>query len=134
VRAVVAFFSGVRVRIDVERVVRASLHAGLAADAAVAVEIYYAVCAAKKRSHGADCYARRIVAVIAPHHRKEAARVRVFALFDVLHPRAKRAERDFVFRFAGDRASVTADAFSVVNYKAVSHVFEFNVSKALLDN
>src|ERR1044072_122749 len=125
-RAIIAFLGGVRFRIDGEGVVRTSLHAGRAADAAVAVEINYAVLAAKQRRHRADGYARRIVAVIAPHHRKETARVRVFALFDVLHPRAKRAERNFVFRFTGNRAGVAAYTFSMVNDKAISHVFMFN--------
>jgi hypothetical protein len=140
-RAVIAFLGSVRVRVDIERVVRASLHAGFAADASVAVEIDYAVFAAKQRRHRADGYAGRVVAVITPHHGKESACIWVFALFDVLYPRAKRAERDFVFRFTGDRACVAAYAFSMVNDKAISHVFNiqpivarlFSLSSLLLN-
>ena len=113
--AKVALLSRVGVRVDVQRVVGASLHAGLAADAAVAVEVYDAVVAAKQRGHRADGYARRVFAMVASHHREEAARVGVLAFLDVLDPGAKRAERDFVLGLASDCAGVTANALSMVD-------------------
>ena len=73
-RAVVALRRGVGVRVDVERVVRAALHARLAADAAVAVEIDDAVVARVERPRRADRHARRVLAVVAPQHREVPAR------------------------------------------------------------
>src|SRR5262245_48607627 len=121
-RAEVALLSRVRVRIDVQRVVRTRLHAGFAADAAIAVEVHDAVIAAEQRGHWADGDARRVVAVIAAEHREEASRVWILALLDVLDPGSKGAERDFVFGFAGDRAGVTSDALAVVDDEAVFHL------------
>jgi hypothetical protein len=97
------------------------LHAGFAADAPVAVEIDDPVIAPEKSSHRADRYARSVIAVVAPEYREEPASVRVFALLDVLDPGAKRAKRNFVLGFASYRARVAADAFAMVNNKAVFH-------------
>ena len=122
VGAVIALLSRVAVGVDVKRVIRACLHTGFAADAPVAVEINYPVIAFEQRGDGADGHARRVLAVITPEHGKESPRVRVFALLYVFHPRAKCAERDFVFGFTRDRTRVTSDAFAVVNYKPIFHV------------
>jgi hypothetical protein len=97
VRAVIALLSRVGVRVDVERVIRARLHAGFAADAAVTVEINYPIIAFVQGRDRTDRYARRVFTVIAPEDGKESPRVRVFALLYVLHPCAERAKRDFVF-------------------------------------
>src|SRR6185369_5816842 len=128
-RAIVALFCGIGVRVDVEGVVRTSLHARLAADAAVAVEIDDAVVAAKERRHRTDGDAWRIVAVIAAHHRKITPRVGILALLYVLHPRAEGADGDLMLGFAGDGAGMAADALAVVNQKAISH---FGVSSTAL--
>ena len=58
VGAEVALGRGVGVLVDVERVVRAGLHAALAADAAVAVEVDDAVLALEQRLRRADRHAR----------------------------------------------------------------------------
>jgi hypothetical protein len=100
------------------------LHAGLAAYAAIAVEIYDAVVEPVERSHRADGYARRVVAVIAPEHGKETASVWILTLLDVLDPGPERAERDFVLGLASDCACVTADAFAMVYDEAVFHLME----------
>jgi len=65
VRAKVALHRGVLVRVDVERVVRARLHAGLAADAAARVEVDDAVGSPEERFRRADLDARGVLAVIA---------------------------------------------------------------------
>jgi len=96
-RAEVTLLGCVGVRVYVQRVVRASLHTRLATDAAVSVEVDDAVVAAEQGSHRANRYARSVFAVIASEHGKEAASVGEFALFDVLNPRSKSAERHFVF-------------------------------------
>src|SRR3989442_921333 len=122
VRAEVALLCGVGVWIDVQRVVGAGLHARLAADAAVAVEIDDAVIASEQRSHRTDRNARRVVAMIAPEHREEAPSVGILALLDVLDPSAKCADGNFVFGLAGDRAGVAADAPAMVDDEAVFHL------------
>src|SRR5437899_2590752 len=63
--AVVALRGGPRVRIDVERVVGTRLHARLAADAAIAVQVDDAVGSAIERDRRADRHARCRVAVVA---------------------------------------------------------------------
>src|SRR2546430_307531 len=121
VRAVVALGRGVRVRVDVERVVGAALHAGLAADAARAIEVHDAVGAAVEGDGRTDRHAGRVVAVIAAQHGEVAARVRPRPLLDVLDPGAKGSERHLVFFLARHRARMAADALAVVDHETVSH-------------
>jgi hypothetical protein len=121
-RAIVALFCRVGVRVDVKRVIRACLHARLAADAPAPVEIDYPVLAAEKRSHGADSYTGGVIAMIASEHRKESPGRRVFALLYVFDPGAKRPDGDIVFGFAGESAGMTADAFAVVYNEPISHM------------
>ena len=123
-RAEVALLGGVGVGIDVQRVVRARLHAGLATDAAIAVEVYDAVVEPVERGHRADGYARGVVAVIAPEHGEETTRVGIFTFFDVFYPGPKGAKRYFVFGLASDCACVTADAFAMIYDEAVFHVMD----------
>jgi hypothetical protein len=127
VSAVVALLGGVRVGVNIKRIIRTGLHAALATYAAVAVEIDDAVIAPEERRHRAYRYAGGIVAVIATKHAEVAARIRVLSLFYVFYPCAESAERNFIFRFAGDSAGVTSDALSVVYYKAVSHIERFSL-------
>ena len=121
-RAEVALLGGVGVRVYVQSVVRTRLHAGLATDAPVSIEVDDAVVAAKESCHRTDRYARSVFAVIASEHRKEAASVGEFALFDVLNPRSKSAEWYFVFRLARYSAGVAADTLSMVYDKPVFHL------------
>jgi hypothetical protein len=111
----------VLVRVHIKRVVRAGLRAGFAADAAARVEINDSVFAGKKRRHRADFHARRVSAMIAAHHRKQTPRVRESAFFDIFNPRPINAERNVVFRFAGNGAGVAADTFAIINNKAEIH-------------
>lgn len=57
--------------------------------------------------------------MVTPHHREVTIRVRELSLLDVLYPRLVDADRVVVFRFAGDRARVTPNAFPVVDDEAV---------------
>ena len=118
--AVVALRGGPRVRIDVERVVGIRLHARLAADAAIAVQVDDAVGSAIERDRRADRHARCRVAVVAAEHREVAPRVREGPPLDVLDPGAERAERHLVLLFARDGARVTADAAALVDHEAVA--------------
>ena len=121
VRAVVALGRRPGVRVDVERVVGARLHARLAADAPGAVEVHDAVGAAIERDGRADGHARRRVAVIAPKDGEVAPRVREGSALDVLHPGAERPERDPVLLLAGDRAGVASDASALIDHEPVAH-------------
>src|SRR5262249_47038330 len=117
----VALGGGSGVWIDIQRVVWTALHARLASDAARAVEIDDAICAAIERDGRANGDTGRVVAVVAPQHREIPPRVRPGALLDVLDPRAERPERHLVFFLAGHRAGGAADTLTVVDHKAVAH-------------
>jgi hypothetical protein len=59
--------------------------------------------------------------VIAAHDAEQSPGVGKRSFFDVFDPRSIDADRDFVFRFAGDRAGVTADALAVIDDKTKVH-------------
>src|SRR5262245_34740151 len=117
-RAKIAFGGSVRGRIDVQRVVRTRLHARLAADAAVGVEIDDAILTAIEGCNGADGDARCKVAMIAAHHTEQPAVVRKLAFFDVLHPRAIDANGNLMLAFAGHGTGVAANAFAVIDQES----------------
>jgi len=100
------------------------LHAGLATDAAIAVEVYDAVVEPVERGYRADGYARSVVAMIAPEHGEKPASVWILTLLYVLDPGPESAERDFVLGLASDCARVTADAFAMVYDEAVFHLID----------
>ena len=112
---------GVFIRIDVERIVGTSLHAGLATDAALAVEVHDSVLPAEKRDRRTNFDAGRIIAVVAPQYGEMSLRVRKFALLDVFDPCAVNTNRDIVLFFAGNRAGMTANAAVLINDKTVAH-------------
>src|SRR5690606_35266608 len=107
--AVVALGGCVVVRVDVESVVRAGLHARLAADALAVVEVDDAVRALVERLGGADADAGGVLAVVAAQHAGVAPDVREGTALDVLHPGAEDADRHLILRFAGGCAGMTAD-------------------------
>lgn len=118
VGAVVALGGRFRLRVDVDGVVRAGLHARLAADADAVVELHDAVGALVHRFRGADAHAGRVGAVVAARHLEMATRVGVTAGFHVFDPGAVDAEGHFVFAFAGGGAGVAADALAIIDDKA----------------
>ena len=121
-RAVIAFRRRMLVRVHIKRVVRAGLRAGFAADAAARVKINDSVFSRKKRRHRADFDARRVGAVVAAHYGKKPSRVGESSLFDVFHPRSINTDRNLVFRFARDRAGMTADTFAVIYDETKVHI------------
>ena len=123
-RAEMAFRGGAIIRIHVNRIVGTGLHAGLAANAAVGVEIDDPVLALVHRGHRTDRDAGRLLAMIAARDLKYAARVWENALLDVLHPGPIHAYWHMVFGFARHRAGVASDAFAVIDYEAVFHPLE----------
>ncbi len=115
VRAEVALGGGVAVRIHIDGVVRTGLHARLAADAAVVVEVDEAVGALVHRGDGADLDAGRLFAVIAAENSEVAFDFWKGADFDVLDPGAEGADGDVVFGFTRGGAGVAADAAGLVD-------------------
>src|SRR5579859_86271 len=127
-RAEMAFGRGAFVRIDVDGIVWAGLHAGFAPDTSLGAEINDAVFALVHRGHRTDRDAGRILAMIAARDLKNAARVGKSSLLDILHPGAVHGERDVVLGLASHRAGVAADALAVIDYESVSHPERFQGS------
>ena len=117
--AVVAFCCRAAVGVNVNSIVGASLHTRLAADADAVVKLYNAVGTLVHRLSGADAYAGRIGAVVAPSHLKVTTVVGEGARFDIFDPGSVHAERDFIFTFTGSGAGVAADAFPVINNETI---------------
>jgi hypothetical protein len=104
-----------RLGIDVQRVVGTGLHAGFAADAAAIVKVDNPVVAPIQGRDRANLNAGGVVAVIAPHYRKESAGIGEFTLLNVFDPSSVDANRNVVLRLAGHRAGVAADTATVVD-------------------
>ncbi len=121
VGAVVALRGGVRLRVDVDRVVGAGLHAGLAPDAGILVELHDPVVALIHRPGRTDPHARRVRAVVAAGDLEVPLVVRVGPGLGVLHPGAVDAEGDLVLALARRGARVAADAGAIVDDEAVVH-------------
>jgi len=109
------------VRIDVNGIVRARLHASLTANAALGTEVDDPVFPLVHRGNGTNRHARRVLAVIAAGHLKHAPGIGKRPLLHVLHPGAVHGERDMVFRLARDRAGVAANALAIVDDEPVFH-------------
>jgi hypothetical protein len=103
------------------------LHAGFATNAAPVIEINDAVAAPIQSAGGTNFRARRVIAVVAPHHPEVARCMRELALFDMLYPGAENPYRHLVFLFAGDCAGVTANTTVLIDDKSVSHLWTFTL-------
>ena len=119
--AEMAFRRRTIIGIDIDGIVGAGLHARLAADASVRVEIDNAVFALIHRGHRADGDTRRIFTVIAAGDLKNAAGVGKRALFDVLHPSAIYGEDTWFSVLHATVQSVTADTLAVIDDESVLH-------------
>ena len=124
-RAEIALSRSVVVGIYVERIIRTSLHASFAANAAPVVEIDDSVPAPEQRAGRTNFRTRRVIAVIAPHHPKVPRSVRDLPLLYVLYPSAKYTHRYLVFFFASDRAGMTSNTPILIDDKSVSHLEMF---------
>lgn len=109
------------VGVNVECVVGAGLHTGLAADTTVFIKIHNAIGPEIQRFDRANFDAGRIGAVVTAHHRKHPSGIRELAFFHLFYPSPEHADRHVVLGFAGGGAGVAADAFAVVYDKAVFH-------------
>ena len=82
--AVVALRSSPLVGVDVERVVRACLHAGLATDATIVIEVHDTVASGEEGSGGANLRAWGVLAVIAPVDAELPRGIRIGTFLNVL--------------------------------------------------
>jgi hypothetical protein len=123
--AEIALSRSVAVGIDIQSIVRTSLHASLTTDAAPVVEINDTVSSPVKSAGRTNFRAWRIIAVVAPHHPKVPRCVGKLALLDMLYPSTKNPHWQLVFLFARHRAGVTANAAVLIDDKAVSHLWIF---------
>jgi hypothetical protein len=126
-RAKIALSGGVVAGIDIESVIRTSLHAGLATDTSPVIEINDSIGTPVKSASRTNFRAGRIIAVIASHHPKMPRCMREFTLLDVFHPSPKNTPRHLVFLFASDRAGMTPDATVLIDNKTVSHLSTFSL-------
>jgi len=115
-RAEVTFFSGVVVRIDEDRVVRARGHARFAANADRFVEIDDTVGALEHRRRRTGSYARRVHALIAARYLVCAACLWKHADVNVFDVSTRDRDWDEILRLARSRARMTADTACVVDY------------------
>src|SRR6185503_2344815 len=102
-------------RINKNRVIRASRHAGFTADADRFVEVDDAVSTLEHRRRWAGDDARCVCTLIAARDLVRAPRLWKDADVDVLNVSAGDADGHDVFRLACGRAGVTADAAGVVD-------------------
>ena len=123
-RTEMTFGRGAIVRVHVNGIVGTGLHAGFAANAAVGIEIDYAVFALIHRGDRTYRDAGRLLAMVAARNLKYAARVGEDALVDVFDPGPVHAYRHMVLGLARHRAGVASDALSVIDYEAVFHPLE----------
>ena len=103
-------------RVDEDRVVRTRSHARFAADTDRLVEIDYPVGALEHRRCGTRRDARCMRALIAARHLVRAAGLRKHADVYVLDVSSRNGKWNEIFRLAGGRAGMTADAARVVDY------------------
>lgn len=120
--AVVALRGGVVLGVNVECVVGTRLHTCLATDALVVIEINDTVIAFEECLGRTDIHAGCVFAVVAAQHAEVPACVRECPALDILDPGAEDTKRDFIFRFTGRCAGVTADALPLIDYEPVAHV------------
>src|SRR5262245_61316312 len=106
-RAEVAFLGRVIFGIDEDRIVRASGHAGFAADADRFIEIDNAVSAFEHRGSRAGSDARRVRALVAASDLVRAPHLRKDTDVNVLDVGPRDADGNDVFRLAGGRARMT---------------------------
>jgi len=129
-RAEMALGGSAIVRVYVNRIVRTSLHAGLAANATVGIEIDDPVLALIHRGHRTDGDAGRLLAMIAARDLEYPARVRENAFLHVLDPGPVHSHGHLVLGLARHRTSVTTDALAVIDYETVFHPQEISTQKS----
>ena len=114
-RAEIAFLSRMIFGIDKDCVVRTGGHAGFATNANRFIKVYDSVLSLEHRGSRTRRNTWRVGALIAARDLVGAPRLRKDTHVDVLDVGTRYADGYDVFRFAGGRARVTADATCVVD-------------------
>src|SRR5262249_39163688 len=115
VRAEVTFLGRVILRINKDRIVRTSRHAGFATDADRFIEIDGAVRPFEHGRGGTGSHAWRVRGLVAAGDLVGAPHLRKNADIDVFHVGARDADGHDILGLAGGGARVTADAAGVVD-------------------
>jgi hypothetical protein len=121
VSAEVALLCGPCVVVDVERVVRAAMHAALAADALGRINVDDPIGPLLKSAHWTNRHAGSVRALIAAQDGEVSLDRGEGADLGVFHPSTKVPYGDTVLALAGDGAGVTADAPGMIYDEAELH-------------
>jgi hypothetical protein len=120
-RAEVAFGDGVLGGVDMNRIERARLDAGLTSDTPIVGDVHDSVRALVHGADRADVDARRVGTMVTAEDSKVAAHMGKLPHLDGLYPSAVHPERHVVLRFARRAAGVATDALGLVDDPPVIH-------------
>ena len=116
--AEVTLRGSLRLRVDVDSVIRTRLHAALAADTHVFVELDDAIAALIHRRGGTDAHARRVLTVIAAGDLKVTLGVGKEPCLCALDPGAIDPQGHLVFGLTGGAACVATYALAILDDEA----------------
>ena len=114
-RAEMTFRGGVRLGVEINRIVRAGLHTGFTSDADGWIKFNDAIVTLIHRADGTDARAGRIGAVVAARHLKAAAHVGIRTRLHILDPCAIHAKRHLILGLARSTARMATDTLALVN-------------------
>ena len=103
-------------------IIRACLHARLAGDTPLSVEIDNTVIPIIKRAGRTYFYAGCFLTMVAAQNRKEALSVRERPLFYILYPGPVHTNGHLMFGLAGYRTGVAANTFPVIDEEPEVHL------------
>ena len=113
----IAFVCSICLGVNVNRVIRACVHASLASNAVVVIKVHHAVGGSKQCRSWTDLHTGRIVTLVAAHDGKMSGRFGELTLFDVFDPGTIYSQRYVVFAFARDSARVASDTGLAIEKK-----------------
>jgi hypothetical protein len=128
--AIITFRRRIGFRIDIQRIIGASLHTGFTSDTAVTIKIHNTIRPSMKRGCGANFYTGCIGTMVTPVDRKFPSVVRKFTLFDIFHMGAIHTKGHIVLTFASNGTGMTANAHSVIYYKSVIHFILYSATES----
>jgi hypothetical protein len=119
--AEITFRGGMGMGIYIKRIVRAGLHTGFTSNATFIIKIYDPVRSFEERCGRADMNAGGIITVVTAKNRKMSSGIRKFSFLDIFYPGSIDSEGDLILFLAGNRTSMTTDAFTMVDEETVFH-------------
>ena len=121
VRTKIALFRHVVIWINIKSIIRTCLHARLAGDTPLSVEIDNTIIPIIKRCGRTYLYARCFLTMVAAQNGKEALSFWERPLFHILYPGPVHTDGHFMFRFAGYGACVAANTFPIIDEETEVH-------------